>query len=542
MISRSLGHRAPLLWLLLPFMAGLAAGRLAGSPLPLPWLLGGALISVVAAACWRNTGGWIGLVVGVTLAGTAYHELRRARLQAWNDLPPREARLTVRIDTVFAPAPEAKSAGGLARITHAEAHLRELTDQRLYFSVRAAPDTLAPRRGAEVVILGVLEPLPERATHNTFDGYLTSAGFNFKLTRGHILEERSPPSAYARFLTAALARFGDILSRGLDARPELSGVLRAMLLGLKHELSDEQKTLFLQSGTMHLFAISGLHITVIALGLQTLLRLLRLPAWLQATAGTTALWLYVDITGGTPSAVRAFVMVAMIEAALLLRTPRNAIAALTLSALVMLLIEPMQLFGASFQMSYGIVAAILLYGLPLGERWQERLVFFRGLPPANWCRWQRAVDFLSRWLLSLVAIGVAVTLVSVPSGILFFGLFTPGAFFANLVLVPLSTLVILAGFLSLLVGLAGLGWLASVFNHAGALVIWAMDAGIAAFVRLPGVAQPAEFSAPWTGAALFALVLGLLLYGYARRWEQRGGYWAPLVIAALALVLGARFG
>src|SRR5690606_30042796 len=145
-----------------------------------------------------------------------------------------------------------------------------------------------------------------------------------------------------------------------EKRPELAAVLRAMLLGHKHELNDEQDSLFTRSGTMHLFAISGLHIAVIAVGLHAILAVLRLPKLLRYFIGNLALWLYVEITGGTPSAVRAFIMVALVETSLVLRTPRNPLAALATSATLVVVIWPLQVFSASFQMSYGIVAALIL--------------------------------------------------------------------------------------------------------------------------------------------------------------------------------------
>src|SRR5690606_37450984 len=126
------------------------------------------------------------------------------------------------------------------------------------------------------------------------------------------------------------------------------------------------------SGTMHLFAISGLNIGVVAGVVQTLLLLLRLPPWVRFGIGAVALWLFVDITGASPSAVRAFAMAVFLQAAFALRRPANLLAALIGSAFAVLLISPLQLFSASFLMSYSIVTALLALGLPLGVRWSTR--------------------------------------------------------------------------------------------------------------------------------------------------------------------------
>src|SRR5690606_8486486 len=110
----------------------------------------------------------------------------------------------------------------------------------------------------------------------------------------------------------------------------------------------------------------------------------RLPRGAAFLLGTAILWTYVDITGGTPSAVRAFWMVTCLLGARQIRAPSNSLAALAASALVVLVIDPHQLFSASFQMSYGIVAALLLYGVPLQERWLARWQPWATLPKAGW--------------------------------------------------------------------------------------------------------------------------------------------------------------
>ena len=100
-------------------------------------------------------------------------------------------------------------------------------------------------------------------------------------------------------------------------------------------------------------------------------------------------------------------MVALLEIAYVLRRAVNPVATLAFAALVSLLANPMQLFGASFQMSYGIVAALLLLGLPLSEYVQERWVLFRHTPKVTWSRWQHALSWTLRGLASALGIGLS---------------------------------------------------------------------------------------------------------------------------------------
>lgn len=545
MTSRSLGHRAPLLWLVLPMLAGLVAARL-GNFGSVGWALGGAAAAVLVAALasWRLPQAFRpALGIAMFLAGTASYALHRPRIAAWDHLPPREARLVLRIDRVF-PVAEPDRSIGLATIVEAAEPVQELVGQRISYALRLRPDQAVPIRTTTVAALGVIESLPRDPPANTFDGYLANAGINFRFSRGRVLREIRPASAYRQFCAREAEHFARILGLGVNSkRPELVAVYRAMLLGRQQELSDEQRAQYRQSGTMHVFSISGLHIAAIAAGLYAVLILLRLPRPVQFLIGSTALWLYVEITGAAPSAVRAFVMVTLLQAALVLRVPRNPIAALTGSALLIAVFAPLQIFSASFQMSYGIVAALLLLGLPMADEAQIRLGWFRDLPKPTW-RWHHRLR-ADCWTATLTAgaIGLAASLVSAVTGIMFFELFTPGALLANLWLIPAATLVILAGFVALGCGLLGFASGAVLVNHAAVLLLALIETGVSEFVRIPGGWWPASFRAPWIGGLTLVAVFGAMLLGYAQHWRgwQRG-YWCPFAVVGLGLLLGVRFG
>ncbi len=545
MERRSLGHRAPLLWLVLPLIAGLAFGKSVTLGAVVPCLAVAALAAVGAvAASWRNSRWWAPLLlVAMTAAGASAYALHRARLPAWETLPPREARMAVRVDRVFVQG-DKKRTSGLGVVVSADPHLRDLVGQRLYFSLALRGADAAPIRSAMMSTVGVLVTLPAHPPANSFDGYLAGAGINFKLTRGRMIATLARPSAYYRFCAAMSGRFKAILGHGIfEKRPALTGLLRAMMLGETHELSDEQQTLFMQSGTMHLFAISGLNIAVIAGTIEALLLLLRLPPWARFTIGTALLWLFVDITGAAPSAVRAFIMATFVQAALVIHRPANSLAAVAASALFVVLVAPLQVFSASFLMSYGIVVALLVLGLPLGEKWAEHTALWRDVPRIGWGPGQRAIAHAWHGFVTTLAIGVATTLMSLLTGVQFFGLLTPGALVANLVLIPAAMAATVAGFVSVLCGLVGFSPGAFICNHAAALVLLVIETLVRWSVTLPGAYLPARFSPPELGAVATLTLLAALLAGYAANWRtERGGWWPPFALVALVLIFGVKFG
>ncbi len=545
MTSRNLGHRAPLLWLVVPFIAGLTVGKL-GDFAPLPWLLAAALGCglIAIAVCRRSPRGWgAALAASMILAGTASYTLHRARTAAWSTWAVREARTVIKIDRVFSSSIQGR-ASGLATIVRTDDHLRELAGQHIYFSLTLRKGEAAPIRSAVLAMRGVLEIVPRDPPADSFEGYLAGAGVNFRLRRGQVLSVEQSANAYYRFCAAAAEKFGHTLTLGIgETYPRLAGLLRAMMLGETHELSTEQRTLFMQSGTMHLFAISGLNIGVIAGALLVILRWLRLPSWAQFAVSTTLLWLFVDITGASPSAIRAFVMATFVQGAFVLRRPANPIAALVASAFAVLLIAPLQVFSASFLMSYAIVAALFLLGGPLSEAWQERWKPWRDFPEVTWVWWQRATAKVWHAGAVAAAVGVASTLVGLLTGVQYFRLLTPGSLFTNILLIPTAGAATLGGFASLLCGLVGFVPGAIACNYVSAALMGLIELLVRLSVQVPGSSLAAKFSAAWIGPVSLAVLLAVMVAGYAGNWQRRAtGWWAPFTVVAVVLIFGVNYG
>src|SRR5262249_9984449 len=125
---------------------------------------------------------------------------------------------------------------------------------------------------------------------------------------------------------------------------------------------------------MHIFAISGLHIALIAGILVSLLRVLQVPrAWCGA-AVIPLIWFYTAATGWQSSAIRSTVMMSIVIAGWSLERPSDLINSLAAAALVILVWDPQQLFQAGFQLSFFVVLSIALFVPPLEQfiqRWLQ---------------------------------------------------------------------------------------------------------------------------------------------------------------------------
>lgn len=537
-------YRAPLLWLLVPYLAGLLAasagwggGRAGIAALATTC----AILAIVVSAKSRRTNVplWaVFLAAGAFLGGMVWMHRALSPAPRWRDLPPRQLVAQVRLKRVFPGAEKSTRRSCIAEIVGTAPLVDDLIGQRVYFSA-AVPDGVSFVKTMRLEVSGVLVPLESGAAANgSFEAYLVSSAVRFKLTRTEVTRVTHEATVFADGWYRLGRRFESILRHGLPANHPATHAYVAMFLGRRSELATDQRDVFMRSGTMHLFAISGLHIGVIAYGLHAMLGLLRLPRRLAFVIGLVLLVSFVEATGSAPSARRALFMFAVLWAGHALRRPANPMSALVTSALFVLLVDPLAVLSTSFQLSYSVVAMILLYGIPLRNRWMARWKPFRFIPTDSWHWRHHAVSTFGREVLSLAAISVAASLVSLPLGIALFGLAAPGAVLSNIVVIPTAGFAVTAGLASLLCGLMGLLPLSTVFNHAGALILWLIEGVARIAAQLPGMYVRGAFDGPWIGAAIVIATLSLCLAGYAVRWRRPpGALWLPPVLVVTAVVL-----
>jgi len=209
-------------------------------------------------------------------------------------------------------------------------------------------------------------------------------------------------------------------------------------------------------------------------------------------------------------------------------------------ALLVALVAPLQVFSASFQMSYGIVTALLLLGLPLADDLHARLAWFRDLPRVTW-RWHHTVRAGCCTPRSRPWRSASPRRSSARSPDHVLRIVHAGRVAANLWLIrwrPPSFWPASFRWSADWRFVAG----AALANHAAVLLLWTIDVGVNAFVALQARVA-ARFHAPWLGGFALAALLGAMVLGYARHWRgwQRG-YWLPFAIVAATLVLGVTFG
>ena len=549
---RAVGHhissRAPLIWILTPLICGYILGFSFDGQSPIALLVGAlassflALLLLGARRDLTRVPWTIAFLVGATLFAWIYAIERTEKPNPdWRDLPPREAFLRLEVDRRFGVSDRYGRVTGIGTVRNAPEHLLDLLDQRVYFRLTPAATTSQLIRTQLLRVQGIIEYIKEHPEPEPFDEYLIQSGISFRLVRGRIIGEIQQPSPIARFNEREATHLEGILRYGSSQAAELKNVYVAMLLGKKTALTKERKQAYLKSGTMHFFAISGLHVGIIAYTLHYLIVIvLRCPKRTGDALVLVVLFVYVGVTGFSPSAVRAFLAVTIFLGARVVERQGVPMSALLLSAVAVLLFDPNQLRHPGFQLSYAVVGSILLYGVPLIDFLKTRFTPFQGLPRSD-IRWHHRFRLsVFNHLAGLFGISLAATVISSALTIHYFGIFTPCAVLLNIVIVPIALLVIISGTLSLVFGLFKLLWISGFLNHGAWVLIWLVERIIDASIAIPGFYWFLDFTSRVAGPVTVALIL-LSLFALQRglRSGKFAAFLLPPIILLLAIILFA---
>ncbi|WP_396633262.1 ComEC/Rec2 family competence protein [Maribacter sp. R86514] len=311
-------------------------------------------------------------------------------------IPKDSANLNLAIDDEFVTQTEAKTISSPLN-PHQFDYKKYLENLGVYHSMRIEHDQLVKIKNSQTTLLGIAA----RA-------------------RNHIIEKL------------------DKENFGAD---EL-GVIKALLLGQRSDISEETYTNYQKAGAVHILAVSGLHIGILLLVIQFLLRPLKnIPSGrtLILVLSVLFLWGFAFIAGLSASIIRATTMFTFVAYALYLNRPSNTFNILALSILfILLFINPNLLFQVGFQMSYAAVFAILYIFPLLKELWFPK-------------------NKVVRYFWQLLCVSIAAQLGVLPISLFYFHQF-PGLFFiSNLIIVPALGLILGMGIL--VIALSLLNWL-----------------------------------------------------------------------------------
>ncbi len=206
-----------------------------------------------------------------------------------------------------------------------------------------------------------------------------------------------------------------------------SAFLKGIILGYRADISADVKESFLDTGTIHILAVSGSNVAFVSLIIYSVLGLFRLPKKVVFCATMTGLFLYMLLTGSSASVVRATVMAFVVLCGSLFERRTDVYNSLSVSAIILLLVNPTTLWDPGFQLSYAAVLSIV-YFYPKLDEIRKRIP------------WAFAQMGFFEGALKLFAVSLAAQLGTIPFSAYYFGKISIVSLLANLIVVPMSGL------------------------------------------------------------------------------------------------------
>lgn len=261
---------------------------------------------------------------------------------------------------------------------------------------------------------------------------------------------------------------------GIEDWKDVADIHQAVLLGYKNKLSRPMRDAFAWSGTIHVFAISGLHIALIASVFVFFVSSCGVPRYYWIYLLGPLLLIYTVATGVRPSAVRACLMALFYFSAPVFGRRFNALAALAAAALTVHLFTPAYIFDLGCILSFSVMLGLIVLFKPLSDllkmvfRIEDREIQARLYQVAGdlrkAARLKGEIRFLT-FMAELLGVTIAAWLASVPLSAWYFQRITPGGMIANMIITPCALMVVTAGVLGFAASYVST-WLAACFNNA----------------------------------------------------------------------------
>lgn len=347
--------------------------------------------------------------------------------------------------------------------------------------------------GCRLSLYGTIYHLNQASNPGQFDAesYYQSQGILYTFQTETVLA-----STGENFLKERICRWKEAMGERLMELFEErdGGILKAVLLGDKSSLREEDQLLYQKNGISHLLAISGLHISMIGMSLYKFLRKCYLNFWEAGIPSAILLFFYGMMTGFGISTIRAVCMFIVLIFADILGRTYDMASAMSLAAILILLKHPLQAWQAGFLLSFGAVLGICMVYPILQSVFQTKR------------KWTQSILF-----------SLSLSLISFPLSVHFFYEYPFYSILLNFIVIPCMPLVMGFGGAGMLLGglMPKLGaflgmpahWILSFYEGLGKWVVSLLFS----VIRM-GAEEP------WQLVTYYVLLLfSLLLLWYGRR-------------------------
>ena len=298
------------------------------------------------------------------------------------------------------------------------------------------------------------------------------------------------------------------------------GLLKAMTIGYRDELSPEVKNQFAHAGIAHILAVSGLHVGILALALASLLKFLSIPKNVRIALILVLTFMYAGICGFRPPVTRAFIMICIVSGAFVFERPKNIENSIFIALIIILALSPASIFGASLQLSFTAVWGITTFYSPIMQFIKKRFHLYK----------------IGKYFTGTFIVSVIATIITAPIIAWHFGYFTLMGIPVNIIAVPLTFFIIVSGMISIFLISLGpvISPLAALFSFINGVFLNILSMLSEWVSGLTYASLPAGKVSPLMGA-------GLILWFYVlsraphRKAFKKTALYIPLILLLVSL-------
>ncbi|MCM1039633.1 MAG: DNA internalization-related competence protein ComEC/Rec2 [Ruminococcus sp.] len=367
-----------------------------------------------------------------------------------------------------------------------------------------------PHTGSYVRMQGKLRTFAQATNPGEFDAahYYQILGIQARIQDAVVLQETSSYDRFREGLYQIRCYFSFLIDCCYEEKD--ASIMKAILLGEKSGLDTEIKELYQLNGVIHILSISGLHISLIGMGLYKILHRCRCPMILNVLISIAFMYCYGVMTGMSISALRAIMMFAFHIAAGLFRRTYDMLTAMAVAAITVLVRQPLYLYHSGFLFSFGAILAIGLF-LPVLE---ENLF------------WKTKLE-------KVMSTSLAVSIITLPVYLCFYYEYPLYSLLLNLLIIP-GTTVIVSGGLAVLAAASCYLPLGKYATYPVHLLLAFYESCCMWTLKLPGSRNILGRPKNWQ-IVVFALLLSAAVFG-SRKWS-RLQFWMCILSAVLFLTL-----
>lgn len=220
---------------------------------------------------------------------------------------------------------------------------------------------------------------------------------------------------------------------------EEANLLTGILIGNKDNLSKDVQESFRNSNLSHMLAVSGAHVTYVILGITFILKKSKINKRISKIITIVLLILFIYLTGGTPSVTRACIMAIYIIFASLIYKKPNILASISISLLIILIINPYKILDVGMQLSYGGTLGIIL----LNKILKEKIKF----PESK----NKIINKLITSIKEMMIVSISANLIIFPIVAYHYNTISLTFFISNILAGPILGLIIILGFITIFI-------------------------------------------------------------------------------------------